>query len=174
MTMRRPYEVTISLCIRHPMIEPSWITETLGIEPQHAWKAGDPRRDGAGRELGGVHRESYWLGRVPQETPISPERMPIETVVTRSLVQLRPCYCFLEKIHGDGGAADLLVRLSSHEDFRLNLSADSLALLGRLRLSVALDVHHSPYESTVAQVELTGASSACNAERIRCLDTEVL
>src|SRR5580658_4802329 len=91
MTMRRPYEVTISLCIRHPMIEPSWITETLGIEPQHAWKAGDPRRDGAGRELGGVHRESYWLGRVPQETPISPERMPIETVVTRSLVQLRPC-----------------------------------------------------------------------------------
>jgi hypothetical protein len=39
------YEFTVSLRIRHPSIEPSRITETLGIEPQHTWKAGEARHD---------------------------------------------------------------------------------------------------------------------------------
>ena len=37
------YEFTVSLRIRHPSIAPSRITETLGIEPQHTWKAGEAR-----------------------------------------------------------------------------------------------------------------------------------
>ena len=41
------YEFTLSLRIRHPSIEPGEITRNLGIEPQHTWRAGDPRRDAA-------------------------------------------------------------------------------------------------------------------------------
>ena len=47
------YEFTISLRIRHPSVEPHTITETLGIEPQHTWKAGDARRSPAGEALAG-------------------------------------------------------------------------------------------------------------------------
>jgi len=41
------YEFTISLRIRHPSVDPRTITETLGIEPQYTWKAGEPRRGAA-------------------------------------------------------------------------------------------------------------------------------
>jgi len=41
------YEFTIALRIRHPNIAPAEVTRNLGIEPLHAWRAGDPRRDGA-------------------------------------------------------------------------------------------------------------------------------
>ena len=58
------YEFTVSLRIRHPSIEPSRITEALGIEPQHTWKAGEPRGDPGSV---GVYRESYWMGRLMDE-----------------------------------------------------------------------------------------------------------
>lgn len=58
------YEFTISLRIRHPSIDPSTITGTLGIEPPHTWKAGAPRRDSGGEDLTGVYRDSYWMGTV--------------------------------------------------------------------------------------------------------------
>jgi hypothetical protein len=75
------YEFTLSLRIRHPRIDPSMITDELGIKPQHTWKAGDRRLD-------------------------------------------------------------------AREEFSLPLSADSLALLGRLRLTVTFDIHpHSPRAS---------------------------
>ena len=36
------YEFTIALRIRHPNIAPAEVTRNLGIEPLHAWRAGDP------------------------------------------------------------------------------------------------------------------------------------
>jgi hypothetical protein len=51
------YEFTISLRIRHPSIEPHTITKTLGIEPQHIWKAGDARRSSAGGTRGQLSGE---------------------------------------------------------------------------------------------------------------------
>jgi hypothetical protein len=46
------------------------------------------------------------------------------------------------------GAAELHVSLYAREEFSLPLSADSLALLGRLRLAITLDIHpHSPRSS---------------------------
>src|SRR5205807_10497461 len=53
------YEFTISLRIRHPTIDPAAITRMLGMEPQHTWHSGAPRRGPAGEALDGVYRESY-------------------------------------------------------------------------------------------------------------------
>src|SRR5207248_6512513 len=52
------YEFTISLRIRHPTIDPAAITRMLGMEPQHTWHSGAPRRGPAGEALDGVYRES--------------------------------------------------------------------------------------------------------------------
>jgi hypothetical protein len=54
----------MSLRIRHPRIDPAEVTRVLGIEPQHTWYAGDFRRDSAGAELGGTHRERYFPERL--------------------------------------------------------------------------------------------------------------
>jgi len=133
------YEFTVSLRIRHPSIEPSRITEMLGIEPQHTWKAGDSRRGSTGGDRVGVYRDSYWTGRVmaPQ---LSSEQVTVESVLLQTLTQLRRTHSFLEQLSIDGGVAELSISVFARENFRLELSSDSLALLGRLRLSVVLDV----------------------------------
>ena len=140
------YEFTVSLRIRHPSIEPSRITETLGIEPQHTWKAGEPRRDPGGGDRAGVYRESYWMGRLMDEPQLSGQ-VSVETVLLQTLTQLRRSQPFLEQLSAEGGVAELSISLFARENFRLELSSDSLALLGRLRLSVALDVQpHAPFD----------------------------
>jgi hypothetical protein len=146
------YEFTISLRIRHPGIDPSRITEALGIEPQHTWRAGHPRRDPAGGQLEGVYHESYWMGRLMHEPQLSSAGTSVESVLVQTLTQLRRAHGFLEQLANDGGFAELYVSLFAREDFRLELSADSLTALGRLRLAVALDVHpHGPRGETHSQ-----------------------
>jgi len=141
------YEFTVSLGIRHPSIAPSRITETLGIEPQHTWKAGDPRRDPAGADRAGVYRESYWVGRLMDRPQRSSGQVSVETVLLHTLDNLRRSQPFLEQLGADGGVAELSISLFARESFRLELSADSLALLGRLRLSVAVEVQpHAPFD----------------------------
>jgi hypothetical protein len=138
------YEFTVSLRLRHPVIDPSRITQTLGIEPQHTWKAGDARRDPTGGALEGVHRESYWMGRLMDEPQLSSARLSVESVLLQTLAHLRRSQDFLEQLHAEGGVAELHVSLYAREDFRLELSEESLGLLGRLGLAVALDVHPGP------------------------------
>ena len=145
------YEFTISLRLRHPAIDPSRITRTLGIEPQHTWKAGDPRRDPAGGALEGAYRESYWMGRLMDEPQLSSARLSVESVLLQTLSHLRRSHDFLEQQHAEGGVAELQISLYAREDFRLELSAQSLALLGRLGLTVALEVHPRPSPGASAQ-----------------------
>jgi hypothetical protein len=140
------YEFTISLRIRHPSIEPLAITKTLGIEPQHTWKAGDARRSPAGEALDGTYRESYWMARLMPEPELSSSRSSVESVLLQTLAQLRRSHAFLEQLGTAGGVAELHVSLFAREDFRLDLSAETLVTLGRLGLAVALEIHpHAPH-----------------------------
>ncbi|MHB8816509.1 MAG: DUF4279 domain-containing protein [Steroidobacteraceae bacterium] len=142
------YEFTVSLRIRHPTIDPSAITAALGIQPQHSWRAGQPRRDPAGTELGGAHRDSYWMGRLMDGPQLSSDGSSVEGVILKTLGQLRRSQSFLDQLSAEGGVAELLVSLYARSDFRLELPSDSLMLLGRLHLAVAVDVHlHSPLEA---------------------------
>lgn len=142
------YEFTISLRIRHPAIDPATITATLGIEPQHAWQAGQPRRDPGGTELGGAHRDSYWMGRLMDEPQLSSDSASVEVVILKTISQLRRTQSFLEQLNAEGGVAELLVSLYAREDFRVELPSDAVKSLGRLHLAIALDVHpHSPLKA---------------------------
>jgi hypothetical protein len=144
------YEFTVSLRIRHPAIDPATITATLGIEPQHAWRAGQPRCDPAGGELGGAHHDSYWMGRLMDEPQVSSDSASVEAVLLKTLSQLRRSQSFLAQLNTEGGVAELLVSLYARDDFRLELPSESLTLLGRLHLAIAFDVHpHSPLEAPV-------------------------
>ena len=145
------YEFTISLCVRHPTIDPSVITQSFGIEPQHTWKAGDSRRGPAGEELDGVYHQTYWTGRLMDEPQLSSERTTVESVLLQTLAQLRRSYDFLQQLCTEGGVAELVISLFSRGVFRLDLSPETSALLGRLQLTLALDVHpHSPRNVALA------------------------
>ncbi|MBS0378128.1 MAG: DUF4279 domain-containing protein [Proteobacteria bacterium] len=135
------YEFTISLRLRHPDIDPNEITDALGIEPQHTWRAGDPRRDPDGGALVGAYRDSYWMGRLMDGPELSSARNSVESVLVQKLAFLHRSQAFLEKLHAAGGVAELHVTLYARGAFRLELPEESLGQLSRLRLAVALDVH---------------------------------
>jgi hypothetical protein len=142
------YEFTLSLRIRHPRMDPSVISEELSIKPQHTWKAGDRRLDAAGDAIEGSYRESYWMARLMEHPQLSSEQQSLEGRLMQTLAQLQRSQSFLEKISAEQGVAELHVSLYAREEFSLPLSADSLALLGRLRLAITLDIHpHSPRSS---------------------------
>lgn len=138
------YEFTMSLRIRHPSVEPAEITRILGLSPQHTWRAGDPRRDPAGGVLEGAYRESYWMGRVMSEPELASDRMGVESEMLRVLAQLRKSAGFLETLKSENGAAELLVSIFAREEFRLEFDPESLVLLGRLGLTVAIEIKPHP------------------------------
>jgi hypothetical protein len=138
------YEFMMSLRIRHPRIDPAEITRALGIEPLHSWRAGDLRRDSAGGELGGIYRESYWTGRLMRMPALAQDHVNVENEIAHTLGTLRRCFDFLEALKVEGGSAELNVSLYAREEFRLEFLPDSLALLGRLGLAVALEVKPNP------------------------------
>jgi hypothetical protein len=141
------YEFTMSLRIRHPHAEPADITRILGIEPQHTWRAGDPRRDSAGDELLGTRRDSYWMGRLMGEPQLASDHVGVESVILRTLGQLRKSSDFLATLKDEGGAAELQVSIFAREEFCLELLPESLALLGRLGLGVVLEIRPHPNQA---------------------------
>ena len=146
------YEFTVSLRIRHPTIDPAKISAALGIEPQHTWRAGEPRCDAAGVELGGAHHDSYWMGRLTEAPQLSSNGVSVEGVILRTLTHVRLVQPFLEELNAEGGVAELLVSLYARNDFRLELLPDSLTLLGRMHLAVAFDIHsHSPVKAPLSR-----------------------
>ena len=135
------YEFTITLRIRHPGIDPARITAMLGIHPQATWTKGDPRAGPQGEPLQGAHRESYWSGLLMPIPQLSSEYASVEAELLKILGQLRKSHAFLLELHTDGAVCELYVSLFARQEFRLDLSPPTLALLGRLGLAVALEVH---------------------------------
>jgi hypothetical protein len=144
------YEFMMSLRIRHPRIDPAEITRVLGIEAQHTWRAGDLRRDSTGGEVGGMHRESYWMGRLMVKPELARDQVSVESQIMHTLGTLRRCFDFLETLKADGGSAELHVSLYAREEFRLEFLPESLALLGRLGLAIALEVKPNPQAPSAA------------------------
>jgi hypothetical protein len=80
-----------------------------------------------------------------EQPQLSTALQSVEGMLMQTLAQLQRSQPFLEQINAEHGAAELHVSLYAREEFTLQLPVESLALLGRLRLAVTLDIHpHSP------------------------------
>src|SRR5690349_13451473 len=148
------YEFTASLRLRHPRIDPATITQTLGIKPQHTWQSGTPRVGPAGESLDGLYRESYWMARL-METPQLSGQVSVEEVLRETLANLRRSQAFLEQIQAEGGVTELHVSLFARANFSLELPASTLALLGRLGVGVALDIHTQSAQAAESEQQAT-------------------
>src|SRR5271169_6636235 len=56
-----PLAFHLSLRIKHPSVDPADISKELGIEPEHSFRAGQPRHSKSGLVTTAVYTESYWL-----------------------------------------------------------------------------------------------------------------
>jgi hypothetical protein len=127
-----PLPFQLSLRIKHPSMDPADISKELGIEPEHSFRAGQPRHSKSGLGAAAVHTGSYWLAPLHPESwfGVSPfEPLPnvpisqsmIDAAVTQSLAwALSSCAMRFNKAHAallhairsEGGEISLLVTLS--------------------------------------------------------------
>jgi hypothetical protein len=140
--------VQLSLRIRHPTIDPEEISASIGVEPEHSFKSGDPAH---GRRR--LHTQTYWLAHIAPESGSEPvdesfldtiaARYPgrhlaassesfrkvaqnvrfrsVEMMVFYALRRLAAQQAFLERIQSDGGDASFLLSMEhgSAVDFTL-------------------------------------------------------
>jgi hypothetical protein len=136
-----PDNFTVSLRIRHPTIDPAEITRTLGIEPQHSWKAGESRRAAQGQRLEGSYRESYWIGEFRELDAGLRGVVATEAVLLQAVVLLRRSQPFLTRLQSEGATVELFVEVVGSTEFTLGLSPQLLSLLSKAGLAVVLNVH---------------------------------
>ena len=159
-----PFE--ISLRIRHPSIDPRRISHELKVEPDHCFKAGEPRESSSGISVTSVHAESYWLGSLTGLTSTSSlmsgltagsmtgsapaERrsramrasMQISLGValeTSILAFLRPHAEFIRQIQSEEGQVCLLIELSTQSLSGFTLSPQCTRVLSDLGVSLEFD-----------------------------------
>jgi hypothetical protein len=134
------HEFTMSLGVRHPDIDPAQITRALGLQPGHVWRKGEQRLDQSGAALDGSRRESYWLCELTPRPKFSGESVSLGSEISGVLQMLRKSISFMQDLHHGGGATELHVTVFARGDFRIELLPEEAALLGRLGVSIAIEI----------------------------------
>jgi hypothetical protein len=134
------HEFTMSLGVRHPDIDPARITRELGLQPGHVWSKGEQRTDQAGKALGGSYRDSYWLCEITVRPKFSGESVSVQSEMSRVMQMLRKSIAFLQNLHHEGGVTELFVTVFARGDFRMELLPEEAALLGRIGLSLTVEI----------------------------------
>jgi hypothetical protein len=146
------YEFTMSLRIRHPDMDPAVITRTLGLQPQHAWRAGTERKSSAGDSVNGTNRDSYWMCGLMAEPKLASEQVGVESELQQALGTLRRSFEFLQSLQANGGTTEVYVSIFAREEFRIELLAEVAALLGRLGITMAIEVKPHSTSAPAASV----------------------
>jgi hypothetical protein len=156
----QPPPFQLSLRIKHPSIDPAEISKELGIEPEHSFRAGQPRRSKSGVAPAAVYTESYWLAALNPTTwfgnPPFAEALNlrvtqkhIDATVARNLTwALSLCVVRLSKLHGaplhkirsDGGEISLLVTLSPTAVSSFTLTPEVSRLCGDIGISLEFEI----------------------------------
>ena len=147
--------IQLSLRIRHPAIDPREISDALELEPEHCFRAGDPRT--AATESGrlGQHTQSYWLASLSVEPWLSPSEPAlldpaaaknlkvwgIEGVLLYFVRRLNMHHSFLQRIQSEGGDISLLLGLErdSASDFTLPVSLARLLAQSGISIEFKFD-----------------------------------
>jgi len=133
-------QFTVSLRIRHPSIDPAEITRTLGFEPEHAWRAGDPRRPLPGQAPGGTYHESYWKGELRELDAGLRGALDTEAMLLQAVVRLRRVQPFLSRLQAEAATIELCVELAGASEYSCALSPQLLKLLARAGICLVLEV----------------------------------
>jgi hypothetical protein len=125
--------IQLSLRIRHPAIDPDEISKSLGLEPEHYFRAGDSRSARALGRFAGRHTQTYWLAPVTMEPwadPIEPAflaamaaRSPQRDTAV-SAQDLQAATRDLRSSNIEGLLFLFLQRLNAHHSFLQRLQAE--------------------------------------------------
>lgn len=131
--MNRP-KVSVALRVFHPDIAPERVSSALGISPQHAWKAGEPRKTPKGEPLPGVYPSSYWSFRRDVK-----EDAALDEFLASWLRELGPHASLLQGISSSGGRVEFYVTWKYGATPRDTFSRGLLLAMADLGIDLSLE-----------------------------------
>jgi hypothetical protein len=145
-------------------MDPADVSKELGIEPEHSFRAGQPRHSKSGLTPAAVHTESYWLAALNPTTwfgnptfgeplagplTLAITQKHIDAAVARNLTwALSLCVVRLSKEHeatlrkicSDGGEISLLVTLSPTAVNAFSLPPQVSRMFGELGIALEFEI----------------------------------
>jgi hypothetical protein len=154
------YPFQLSLRVRHPSIDPASISQELQIEPEHSFRAGEPRDSTRSLAVAPVHVDSYWLATLDLEKLLlgTPETSlvheitrhtqtvplgalePVLAILTASV--LRRHVEFFRRIESEGGEVRLIVAISARKTRGFTLTPHLSRALSELRIPIDFELGH--------------------------------
>lgn len=135
------YSFSVALRIWHPSIDPEVISRSLQLKAKHSAQVGKQRRTPNGRELSGVHAESYWHSDPFERGEYASTDDLVEDVLADVVDALDPKKEFLLLLREQGARIHLQVASFGHRNYALELSPTFLKSLSDLGLSFVHDVY---------------------------------
>jgi hypothetical protein len=156
----QPPPFQLSLRIKHPSMDPVDISKELGIEPEHCFRAGQPRLSKSGLVPAAVHTQSYWLAPLSPTSwfsnPSSAKPLKlavvqehIEAAIVRNLSGALGLWAarfnkvhaaLLQTIRSEGGEISLLVTLSPTAVETFNLPPQVSRMFGDLGIALEFEI----------------------------------
>jgi hypothetical protein len=151
------YPFQLSLRIRHPSIDPAEISRQLQIEPEHSFRAGEPRESTRSVAVTPVHVDSYWLATLDLSTlllgtALAPDISPHTHAIALSALDtaltvlagsvLRRHSEFFHRMQSEGGEVRLIVALSARKTRGFTLTPQLSKALSDLRIPVDFELTH--------------------------------
>lgn len=149
----------LALRVRHPSMDPADISRALGIVPEHAFKAGDPRPSRHELTEAAVHSQSYWLGvldtagRGPDflfpedrrsqifQRQLAKARGTLSWALSLGCARLFKMHeRFLRRVRSEGGDIALLVTIFSTEIGSFTLPSETSRFLGELGIVLEFEL----------------------------------
>jgi hypothetical protein len=131
--MNRPDDFRIDLCVKHPSVNPSAISESLSIKPEFAWGVGD---------LVGsrVRTSTLWHGTLVEGSGATEFERALESVLSVLSDRLG----FLNQTMASGGELSLTIRtfaeVQDGKAAEIHLNAPFLEALALRRIDLAFEV----------------------------------
>jgi hypothetical protein len=126
--------VLISIRLTHPVDDVSVIGKSIGLLPEIAWLAGEPRKTPRGTPLNGSNLQSYCACQLPTEKASS-----LEEGLWLAIDLFKAQESQLTQFSRSGGELSLFVSLEHNKFEGAILDAALLAELGRLHVSIDID-----------------------------------
>ena len=134
------YSHIIDLRISHPALDPDVVTRTLSLEPQHSWRAGDPRRTPKGTLLTGTRSAGYWAANPFSYGWRESTDALVEDALEELVTFLEPHRNFLVEL-SNAGNVRIWASTSGNRNYALELTPGMLTRIASLGITFIHDVY---------------------------------
>ena len=132
-----PYTYIISLRVKHPARDLSYLGPLLELKSKGGWLAGEQRMTPKGTELDGRYTYSYWYSEITNN-PEESGNIDIETSLDEWTSKLSTHSVEFNKITNEGGTIDYFVWIYCDKNLGIDISPKLMKNMSSLGISLGV------------------------------------